>query len=269
MKAIIPAAGFGSRFLPATKAVPKEMLPIGDKPALQIIVEEAVAAGADEVLIITSDEKPAIMHHFTPDNRITEHVASKPEILGKLQALDELSRKVKFTLQTEQKGLGHAVLQAADFVAGEKDPVLILLGDALVSSQVPCSVEIAALSRKLGNVSIVGLERVPREKVSRYGIVAGEEVEDSVYKLSSLVEKPTVESAPSDLAIAGRYLLHPDIFKLLAEQKPGFGGEIQLTDSIRTLLKTHPIYGYRYPGRRLDIGNPKGYLEAIKAFSDH
>lgn len=246
MKALIPAAGHGTRFLPVTRVVPKEMLPVGSKPAIQLIVEEALAAGADEVVIVTSPEKEIIKRYFDGD----------PDLAG----------RIRWAYQTEQKGLGHAVLQAADALAGETAPVLVLLGDALVSGEAP-SAAMAAISRAHNGASVVGLERVPRERISRYGIVAGTPEDDRVLKLTDLVEKPQPENAPSDLAIAGRYLLHPDIFALLASQTPGHGGEIQLTDSIRRLLAARPVYGYRYPGRRHDIGNPQGYLETLQAFA--
>ena len=208
MKALIPAAGHGTRFLPVTRVVPKEMLPVGSKPAIQLIVEEALAAGADEVVIVTSPEKEIIKRYF------------------------------------------------------DGDPDLA----ALVSGEAP-SAAMAAISRAHDGASVVGLERVPRERISRYGIVAGTAEDDRVLKLTDLVEKPQPENAPSDLAIAGRYLLHPDIFALLASQTPGHGGEIQLTDSIRRLLAARPVYGYRYPGHRHDIGNPQGYLETLQAFA--
>ena len=241
MKALIPAAGHGTRFLPVTRVVPKEMLPVGSKPAIQLIVEEALAAGADEVVIVTSPEKEIIKRYF--------------------DGAPDLAARIRWAYQTEQKGLGHAVLQAA-----VDDEVLILLGDALVSGEAR-SAAMAAISRAHGGASVVGLERVPRERISRYGIVAGTPEDDRVLKLTDLVEKPQPEDAPSDLAIAGRYLLHPDIFALLASQTPGHGGEIQLTDSIRRLLAARPVYGYRYPGRRHDIGNPQGYLETLQAFA--
>ncbi len=276
MTAIIPAAGYGTRFLPASKTVPKEMLPVGDKPALQLIVEEALAAGADRVVIVTSPDKPSLKRHFDPDPVWHARCAKKPEIDAALTHLEEIGRRLTWVHQTEQRGLGHAVLQAADAVKGEPDPVLILLGDALVSGESP-SAAMTALSRTFGNASVVGLEEVPLEKVSRYGIVRGEPADpgeavptsrpDTVLKLSDLVEKPAPDAAPSRLAIAGRYLLDPAIFDLLATQTPGVGGEIQLTDAIRRLLNTKPVYGYRYPGRRHDIGNPQGYLETLKAFS--
>ena len=161
------------------------------------------------------------------------------------------------------------MLQAEPFVRGEKDPVLVLLGDALVSGKKLASVEMAEISRKYGNASVVGLERVPLEKVSRYGIVSGEKVEEGVFKLGSLVEKPSIEEAPSDMAIAGRYLLDPEIFTLLASQETGHGGEIQLTDSIQRLLSSRSVYGYVYPGKRHDIGNPQGYFETLCAFNNH
>ena len=246
MKALIPAAGRGTRFLPVTRVVPKEMLPVGSKPAIQLIVEEAVAAGADEVVIVISPEKEIIKRYFDGDA--------------------ELSARVRWACQVEQRGLGHAVLQAAEAFAGESEPVLVLLGDALVSGEAP-SAAMAAISRAHGNASVVGLERVPRERISRYGIVAGVPEDDRTLKLTDLVEKPSPEEAPSDLAIAGRYLLHPDVFALLASQPPGHGGEIQLTDAIRRLLSTRPVFGYRYPGRRHDIGNPGGYLETLQAFA--
>ena len=246
MKALIPAAGHGTRFLPVTRAVPKEMLPIGAKPAIQLIVEEALAAGADEVVVVISPGKEIIRRYFEGD--------------------PDLAPRIRWACQTEQKGLGHAVLQAADLLAGEGEPVLTLLGDALVAGETP-SAAMAELSREHGGASVVGLEEVPLERVSRYGIVKGAPAGERAYALSDLVEKPSPEAAPSRLAIAGRYLLDPAIFGLLASQAPGVGGEIQLTDAIRRLLAVKPVYGYRYPGVRHDIGNPAGYLKALQAFA--
>lgn len=247
MTAIIPAAGKGTRFLPVTRAVPKEMLPIGAKPAIQIIVEEAIDAGADDVVVIISDGKEIIRSYFEGDPR--------------------LRAKVRFAYQKEQRGLGHAVLQAADSVHGL---ALVLLGDALVTGPNP-SREMVTVSRTNGGASVIGIERVPPEKVSRYGIVAldgGVRPDDGdSARIVDLVEKPSLKSAPSDLAIAGRYLLDADIFRLLATQQPGVGGEIQLTDAIRRLLASKPVFGYVYPGRRQDIGNPQGYLKALEAFN--
>ena len=235
MKAIIPAAGHGTRFLPVTRVVPKEMLPIGSKPALELIVEEAKSAGADEIVLIISHGKELIREYFKDDPAI------------------------RFVYQEDQKGLGHAVLQASALIPHCSAPLLILLGDCLVAG---CNAakEMAAVSDRHGGASVIGLEHVPQEKVSRYGIVKrdGERIVD-------LVEKPAAEDAPSDLAIAGRYLLDAKIFEYLETQTPGKGGEIQLTDAIRRMLAEKPVFGYVYPGKRQDIGNPKGYFEALKA----
>ena len=244
MTAIIPAAGKGTRFLPVTRVVPKEMLPIGSKPAIQCIVDEAIDAGADDVVVIISEEKEIIRRYFEG-----EGIAS-----------------VRFVYQCEQRGLGHAVLQAAGEAGGE---VLVLLGDALVTGPNP-SREMVAVSKANGGASVIGLERVPPERVSRYGIASLEggvslEAGGSA-RIVDLVEKPRLEDAPSNLAIAGRYLLDGDIFGLLATQTAGHGGEIQLTDSIRRLLATKPVYGYVYHGKRQDIGNPDGYFKALEAF---
>lgn len=246
MKTLIPAAGHGTRFLPLTRVVPKEMLPIGAKPALHLIVEEALAAGAESVVIVTSPDKEILRRYFDGE--------------------PELASRIEWVYQTQQHGLGHAVLQAAPVLADEKEPILILLGDALISGEAP-SAAMAALSRQHGGASVIGLEEVPLERVSRYGIVSGTALDERVLKLDDLVEKPSPDAAPSRLAIAGRYLLDPAVFNLLATQKPGFGGEIQLTDAIRRLLDEKPVYGYRYPGRRHDIGTPSGYFETLKAFT--
>ena len=244
MKAIIPAAGHGTRFLPVTRVVPKEMLPIGAKPAIQLIVEEALDAGVADVVIVISEGKEIIRRYFEED--------------------PELHAKVRFVYQKEQRGLGHAVLQAAE---GVQAPALVLLGDALVTGPNP-SREMVAISAANGGASVIGLERVPPEKVSRYGIVKlACEASGAVVQIADLMEKPLLEEAPSNLAIAGRYLLDADIFGLLATQTPGHGGEIQLTDAIRRLLAEKPVFGYVYPGRRQDIGNPQGYFKALEAFN--
>ena len=244
MKAIVPAAGHGTRFLPVTRVVPKEMLPIGSRPALEVIVDEARDAGADEVVIVISHGKEMIREYFSGDPAI------------------------RFVYQEEQRGLGHAVLQAADEVGDGEQPVLILLGDALVAGG-SASRELVAVSAAHGGAGVVGLERVPREKVSRYGIVkpkaSGAAVGDA-FEIDDLVEKPDPAEAPSDLAIAGRYLLNAKIFEHLKTQTPGKGGEIQLTDAIRRMLAEAPLYGCVYSGKRQEIGNPDGYFKALEAF---
>ena len=241
MKAIIPAAGLGTRFLPVTRVVPKEMLPIGAKPALELIVDEARAAGADEIVIVISEGKELIRKYF------------------------EGAPDIRFVYQKEQKGLGHAVLQAEI-----DDDALILLGDALV---VGCCAakEMVDVSKAHGGAAVIGCERVPKEKVSRYGIMKldGDRIVD-------MVEKPAIEEAPSDIAVAGRYLLPAAIFGFLKTQTPGKGGEIQLTDAIRRMITPQPFnsstiqplsaYAYVYPGKRQDIGNPDGYFAALEAF---
>ena len=237
MKAIIPAAGHGTRFLPVTRAVPKEMLPIGAKPALEVIVDEAKAAGADEIVLVISPGKELIHSYFANDP------------------------SVSFVYQTEQKGLGHAVLQAAARVDETDGNVLVLLGDAVVLGG-NASQELVAMSAANGGAGVIGFERVPREKTNRYGIAAV----DSALRIVDIVEKPAPEEAPGDLAVAGRYLLPTEIFGLLATQTPGKGGEIQLTDAIRRLLEKTPVYACAYSGKRQDIGNPDGYYAALRRY---
>lgn len=237
MKALIPAAGRGTRFLPATRAVPKEMLPIGAKPALEVIVDEARAAGATEIVIVISEEKELIRTYFKE------------------------SRDVSFVCQRDQKGLGHAVLQAAGRLAGEREPFLVLLGDAVVTGGTPAA-ELAAVSAAHGGASVIGLQEVPAERVSRYGIV--KMAPDG--RIVDLVEKPACAEAPSRCAVAGRYLLDAAVFDFLATQTPGVGGEIQLTDAIRRMLAVRDVYGCVYAGHRQDIGNPEGYFKALEAF---
>lgn len=246
MTAIIPAAGLGTRFLPLTRAVPKEMLPIGSRPALQVIIDEALEAGCDEVLVIISQAKELVRKYFSED--------------------PQYAKRIRWVYQEEQHGLGHAVLQAAeDFRCETGDGyVLILLGDAVISG---CSAakEMVALSRATGGASVIGCEHVPPEKVSRYGIL---KVEGG--RIVDLVEKPSAEEAPSDLAIAGRYLLDARIFDFLGTQTPGKGGEIQLTDAIRRMIGEAGValVPYAYPGKRHDIGNPQGYFETLKAYME-
>jgi len=267
MLAIIPAAGHGTRFYPFAKSVPKEMLPIAGKPAIQWIVEEAVEAGADEIVIVTSPGKPSLRHYFTPDPALLAPVQHRQEALEALRQLDSLSSHIRFVEQHEQRGLGHAVFQAAALVAERTEQVLILLGDALIAGP-SGSKELVARSREHGGASVVGLECVSPEKVSRYGIIAGQpEPFDGLWRLTDIVEKPAIGQAPSTLAVAGRYLLSAAVFDFLAEARVGVGGEIQLTDAIRRLLEVEPVYGYTYSGRRHDIGNPAGYLKALEAFS--
>ncbi len=265
-KALIPAAGWGTRFLPASKAIPKEMAIILDRPAIQWIVEEAVAAGCDDVIVVTNEWKTALQNHFRPCPELEDHLAAKGKAIPELDALRELGDKVQFVFQQEQKGLGHAVLCGDEAVGDE--PVLILLGDALVRSARPCALSMREVFEKVGGHSVIGLQQVPRERVSRYGVVAGEQIDERTYRLTDLVEKPPVDEAPSNLVIAGRYILTAGIWPKLREEKVGHGGEVQLTDAIRELLREEPVYGYVYEGQRHDIGNPKGYHETAVAYAN-
>ena len=248
MKALIPAAGHGTRFAPWTKLIPKEMLPVGARPAIALIVDEAIEAGADEVVIITSPEKPLLKKWFE---------------------LNPPNAPIVWVDQLEQHGLGHAVLQAAEHFESESEPVLILLGDALVSGG-NASSAMMEISKANGGASVIGCEEVPRERVSRYGIMkSSSEISEAFFKLADIVEKPSAEEAPSNLAVAGRYLLDPVIFRFLKDQTAGVGGEIQLTDAIRRMLAEKPVFGYIYPGHRHDIGNPNGYLKALEAMNEN
>lgn len=248
MKALIPAAGHGTRFAPWTKLIPKEMLPVGARPAIALIVDEAIEAGADEVVIITSPEKPLLKKWFE---------------------LNPPKAPVVWVDQLEQHGLGHAVLQAAEHFGAESEPVLILLGDALVSGG-NASSAMMEISKANGGASVIGCEEVPRERVSRYGIMkSASEISEAFFKLADIVEKPSIVEAPSNLAVAGRYLLDPVIFRFLKDQTAGVGGEIQLTDAIRRMLSEKTVFGYIYPGHRHDIGNPNGYLKALEAMNEN
>ncbi len=266
MKAIIPAAGYGTRFFPVSKAVPKELLPVGDRPAIHLIVEEAIEAGAEEVIVITSPDKQLLAEYFRNDPVWHTRLAKKKGALAKLHHLEEISGRVIFVDQHEQLGLGHAVLQAAPLLEDETEPVLILLGDALVlGGEVAASTAMLEISKERNNASVIGLELVPPEKVSSYGIAAGKpDGSKDIYRLSDLVEKPSMEKTPSDMAVAGRYLLSPRIFTLLSTLEPGHGGEIQLTDAIAALLREEAVYGYLFTGTRCDIGNPEGYLKTLR-----
>jgi UTP--glucose-1-phosphate uridylyltransferase len=268
-KAVIPAAGFGTRMLPAAKVVPKELLPILDRPTIQYVLEEASGAGINDVLLITSKGKDAIENHFRPHAKLEERLrAGGKENL--LAALNQLIANVHVHSvdQPEQRGLGDAVHQARNHVKNE--PFLCLLGDTLFSGESP-SAQLIAAHQKLGT-SVIGLEEVPLEKVDRYGIVGFESLGEpasagGVLRLTTLVEKPPRDKAPSRFAIAARYLLTPTIFACLDETKPGKGGEIQLTDALKLMLAREPIHGVVLRGRRHDIGNPIDWLKTNLLFA--
>lgn len=264
-KAVIPAAGLGTRFLPATKAQPKEMLPIVDKPTIQYIIEEAVASGIEEILIITGRNKRAIEDHFDKSIELENQLEAK----GKedlLKMVNDISNMVDiyYIRQKEPKGLGHAINCAKTFVGDE--PFAVMLGDDVVDSEVPCLKQLIDCYNEY-KTSILGVQEVPKEDVCKYGIVKGMHIEERVYKVKDLIEKPKVEEAPSNIAILGRYIITPQIFDILNNTTPGKSGEIQLTDALNTLIKQEAMYAYNFQGRRYDVGDKIGFLEATVEFA--
>ncbi|MBP2032452.1 UTP--glucose-1-phosphate uridylyltransferase [Clostridium algifaecis] len=264
-KAIIPAAGLGTRFLPATKAQPKEMLPIVDKPTIQYIIEEAVASGIEEILIITGRNKRAIEDHFDKSVELEKELElhGKTELLNLVQKISNMV-DIYYIRQKEPKGLGHAISCAETFVGNE--PFAVMLGDDVVDSSIPCLKQLIDCYDEY-KTSIIGVQEVPKEDVYKYGIVRGMYIEDRVYKVKGLVEKPKVEESPSNIAILGRYIITPSIFKILKNTIPGKGGEIQLTDALRTLVKTEAMYAYNFKGRRYDVGDKLGFLQATVEYA--
>ncbi|MGO4927049.1 UTP--glucose-1-phosphate uridylyltransferase GalU [Fundicoccus sp. Sow4_D5] len=258
-KAVIPAAGYGTRFLPATKAMAKEMLPIVDKPTIQFIVEEAIASGIEDILIVTGKSKRPIEDHFDANIELEEHLRNqgKTELLELIKETTNLN--LFFVRQSYPKGLGDAVLQAKAFVGNE--PFVVMLGDDVMSSEVPLTKQLIDVYDDT-HASNLAVMEVPHEDTSKYGIVDPErEIRDGVYNVKTFVEKPKPEDAPSNLAIIGRYLLTPEIFDILENQEPGAGNEVQLTDAIDTLNKTQRVFATRFDGKRYDIGNKLGFLE--------
>ena len=264
-KAIIPAAGLGTRFLPATKAQPKEMLPIVDKPTIQYIIEEAVASGIEEILIITGRNKKCIEDHFDKSVELEMELEKnhKDELLDLVRGISDMV-DIHYIRQKEPRGLGHAILCAKAFVGNE--PFAVLLGDDVVDSEVPCLKQLMDCYKEY-KTSILGVQTVAKENVDKYGIVDGIHIEDRVYKVKNLVEKPSVEDAPSNVAILGRYIITPQIFDILSETKPGKGGEIQLTDALQTLIENEAMYAYNFEGRRYDVGDKLGFLQATVEFA--
>jgi len=264
-KAIIPAAGLGTRFLPATKATPKEMLPIVDKPTIQYIVEEAVASGIEDILIITGRTKRAIEDHFDKSYELENELKlnGKNDLLEIVQNISTMVN-VNYVRQKEAKGLGHAVLCAKSFIGNE--PFAVLLGDDVVDSEVPCLKQMIDVYDEY-QTSVLGVQHVLKSEVNKYGIVDCEVTADKIYKVRNLVEKPSIETAPSNIAILGRYIIEPAIFRILENTTPGSGGEIQLTDALKTLALMQDMYAYDFTGRRYDVGNRMGFLEATVEFA--
>ena len=264
-KAVIPAAGMGTRFLPETKAVPKEMLPIVDTPTLQYIIEEAAASGIEDILIITGRGKRAIEDHFDKSYELENelHRAGKFEYIEKIEKISSLAN-IHYVRQKEALGLGHAIHCAKSFIG--HSPFAVLLGDDIVNAEVPCLKQMIDVYEKY-SCSVLGVQEVPESEVSKYGIVKGAPVEDRVYRVTGLVEKPAIADAPSNIAVLGRYIITPEIFSLLENAKPGAGGEIQLTDALCELARKQPIYAYDFIGRRYDVGNKMGFLEATVEYA--
>ena len=268
-KAVIPAAGFGTRFLPATKVVPKELLPIVDKPTIQYIMEEVVAAGIEEVILITGREKGSIEDHFDISAELENHLRKKgkKDLLKLIQKISEMVTLVSVR-QKEPLGLGHAILCAKKMVGGE--PFAVLLGDDLIDAKIPCIRQMidvyqkveGHLSHPLQGRAVIAIQKVPRSETHLYGIIQGKKVRERVYRIEEMVEKPPQGKAPSNLAIIGRYILPPQIFGILEKISPDRRGEIQLTEGLRELKKTVPIFGYEFLGDRYDAGDKWGYLEA-------
>lgn len=262
MKAVIPAAGFGTRFLPATKAQPKEMLPVFDKPTIQHVIEEAVASGIDDILIVTGRNKRSIEDHFDKSFELeyTLQNAGKYDYLNRVREITSLA-DICYIRQKEQKGLGDAIYCAKRHIGDE--PFAVMLGDTITKGKSPCTKQLIDVYNKY-DASAIAVEEVPYEKVERYGIIKGSEIENNIYKIDKLVEKPLRDHAPSNLAIMGRYVLTPDIFDKIDETEPGVGGEIQLTDA---LSKLPAINGVLFEGKTYDIGNRLDWLKTSIEFA--
>lgn len=268
-KAVIPAAGLGTRFLPATKAMPKEMLPIVDKPTIQFIVEEAKKSGIEDILIVTGKNKRSIEDHFDSNPELEQDLAKtgKDKLLKLTQGITDLGVNLYFTRQPHPNGLGDAILKARGFVGDE--PFAVMLGDDLMDDKEPLTKQLIDRYDKT-HASTIAVMKVPHEEVSKYGVIEpSDEIEPGLINVKSFVEKPDVDKAPSDYAIIGRYLLTPEIFDILAHQKPGRGGEIQLTDAIDTMNKTQRVFAHVFKGDRHDVGNKEGYLETSIEYGLH
>ncbi len=264
-KAVFPAAGLGTRFLPATKASPKEMLPLVDKPLIQYGVEEAVASGIESIIIVTGRGKSAIEDHFDIsfelENLLRER--GKNEMLEQARAVSEMAR-ISYVRQREALGLGHAILQARDFV--ENEPFAVMLADDIVDAETPALKQMLRVYEQY-DAPVLGTMQIAGEAISRFGVIDADEVSDGVFKIKDMVEKPPFAEAPSDLAIIGRYILTPDIFDEIERTGAGAGGEIQITDAMRSLLKKRPFYAVRFEGTRHDAGDKLGFLIATVEFA--
>jgi UTP--glucose-1-phosphate uridylyltransferase len=265
-KAVFPAAGLGTRFLPATKAQPKEMLPLVDKPTIQYVVEEAVASGLGEIVVVTGRNKRAIEDHFDAAFELEYYLNArgKHEELTQIKTISDLAA-VSYVRQKEPLGLGHAILCARSLVGEE--PFGVFLGDDIIGrTETPCMRQLLDVYERHGG-PVVAIERVPRSRIQQYGVISGRDLGGNVWEIDDLVEKPKPSEAPSDLAIIGRYVLTPDIFPILAETRPDARGEIQLTDALRALRRRRPMYGVIFRGKRFDTGDKLGFLKATVEFA--
>ncbi|OON97913.1 MAG: UTP--glucose-1-phosphate uridylyltransferase [Epulopiscium sp. Nele67-Bin005] len=264
-KAVIPAAGLGTRFLPATKAQPKEMLPIVDKPTIQYIVEEAVASGIEDIIIVTGRTKKPIEDHFDKSVELEMELAQKgkEDLLQIAQEVSEIAN-IYYIRQKEPKGLGHAIATAKTFIGNEA--FAVLLGDDVITSDEPVLGQMITQYEKYGR-SILGVQTVPREDVPKYGMISGANIDNRMYHVEDIIEKPSLDQVTSTVASLGRYILTPEIFKFLEEGTIGAGGEIQLTDAICKLAKVQNVYAYDFIGRRYDLGSKMGFLEATIEFA--
>lgn len=265
-KAVIPAAGFGTRFLPATKAMPKEMLPIVDKPTIQYIVEEILASGIEEILIISGHAKRAIEDHFDSSPELESHLYEhgKMDVLKEIQQISSIT--VHYVRQKHMRGLGDAILCAKTFM--DHEPFAVILGDDVVYNEGrPALAQLIDVYNRTG-ATVLGCQEVAPEAVSSYGIVKGTALEDPrVMKVEDMVEKPAADEAPSRMAVLGRYVITPDVFPILEETKPGKGGEVQLTDALRVMAHNENVYAYAFEGRRYDVGSKEGFLEATVEYA--
>ncbi|RLF87927.1 UTP--glucose-1-phosphate uridylyltransferase [Thermococci archaeon] len=259
-KAVIPAAGLGTRLLPITKSMPKEMLPIVDRPAIHYVVEEAVKSGIDDILVITGKGKRAIEDYFDRSFELEFYLREKGK-LEELKQIEEIGEMIDiyYVRQKKPLGLGDAILHGEKHVNGE--PFAVLLGDDIILSQKPAIAQLMEVAEKK-NAPVIGVEIVPWNLVSRYGIIDGEQIENGLYRIRNLVEKPSPEKAPSNVAIVGRYILTPEIFDVLKETPPGKGGEIQLTDALKSLLPGRKMFAKKIDGRRYDVGSKAGFIIA-------
>jgi len=269
-KAVFPAAGLGTRFLPATKAQPKEMLPLVDKPIIQYAVEEALASGIENIIIVTGRGKSAIEDHFDVSYELEKILEERGqhELLSVVRKVSDLIH-ISYVRQKEALGLGHAILMARELVGDE--PFAVLLGDDIIDAPVPCLRQMLDVYES-SPASIIAIQEVPLQMISRYGVISGSPIpyngrNDQLFQVNDLVEKPAAEQAPSNLAVIGRYILEPEVFERLATTKPGAKGEIQLTDALRELLRERPVLGWRFDGKRYDAGDKLGFLTATVEFA--